>query len=423
LILDKFSRRWLCRTGFESRVLPSLGPTTVLNEEIVLPTAPTDRDVEQTAGDGWHDMGFNMNSLSGNVDQDDNEDEACAIDLCDDSDEDHHSEQIKLGRLSYQSVKANCEEMCRYVQNDQLQLAELKLLTDRILNRLRNKQNIHASFVDTMDSQLVNGGERSMLPRSAVGRIVPNSRSMKRKRSKEEYQKTFFETGRTNKATKAHPSIAATTSTCFQASDENHLPPPKLNHRSCSFCNKAHHFARKCPTLLQHGVPPLQQKDIKSREKLQAELTAVGGIVTYTRDVEDKRTLYTTLPRRIGAIFIFKRLYVKDINEKEHHDNYCVECTIHKVGGEEHELYSRSLFLVSCIAKYVVRSSTNQIISLLQHSNQAPPLSQTQYFPQNMSQDYTAGMSQGLSQGFSQQQFMQPVDNNPFATMGFGATL
>jgi hypothetical protein len=39
-----------------------------------------------------------------------------------------------------------------------------------------------------------------------------------------------------------------------------------------------------------------------------------------------------------------------------------------------------------------------------------------------MSQDYTAGMSQGLSQGFSQQQFMQPVDNNPFATMGFGAT-
>jgi hypothetical protein len=138
--------------------------------------------------------------------------------------------------------------------------------------------------------------------------------------------------------------------------------------------------------------------------------------------VEDKRTLYTTLPRRIGAIFIFKRLYVKDINEKEHHDNYCVECTIHKVGGEEHELYSRSLFLVSCIAKYVVRSSTNQIISLLQHSNQAPPLSQIQYFPQNMSQDYTAGMSQGLSQGFSQQQFMQPVDNNPFATMGFGAT-
>ena len=166
--------------------------------------------------------------------------------------------------------------MCQYVQNDQLQLAELKLLTDCILNRLRNKQNIHASFSDTMESPLESRENQSMLPKSAVGRIVSNPKSMKRKRSKEEFKRSFLKRVGSRKATKDHPSIPSTTSTCFQASDENHLPPPKLDHRACSFCKKAHHFVGKCPTLLQNGVPPLLPKDTKPRTKLQAKLTAVG---------------------------------------------------------------------------------------------------------------------------------------------------
>ena len=374
--LDKFSTRWLNRTGFESRVLPTLLPTIFQNGETDRPNPPTDMLPGQSVRkvtDGWHDMGFNINTsldedvddLGGSCDEDGDGD--CGIDDMVEDNEDR-----KLGRLSYQSVKANCEEMCRYVQNDQLQLAELKLLTDRVLIRLRNKQNIHACFTDIVVNHSVNKSsvDQSHLPKSAVGRIISNPQFMKRKRSR-------FEHGRINRATKAQPSIAATTSTSFQASDENHLPPPKLDHRACSFCKKAHHFVGKCPTLLQHGVPPIAARDTKARTKLQAELTAIGGIVTYTREVDDQRTLYTTLPRRIGAIFIFKRLYVKNITEKEHHDNYCVECTIYKTGGEEHELYSRSLFLVSCIAGFVIRSTTNHIISMLQYTNQAPPTSQT----------------------------------------------
>ena len=56
-------------------------------------------------------MGFNINTLLDNDDQPDNGDENCAIDLCDDVEEDEGSDQRKLGRLSYQSVEANCEEM------------------------------------------------------------------------------------------------------------------------------------------------------------------------------------------------------------------------------------------------------------------------------------------------------------------------
>jgi hypothetical protein len=357
---------------------------------------PSQQPVNHT-GDGWQNMGLPMNTPLETDEPNDNGEQNNAIDVDEEEEDDDESVDKITGRLSYQSVKANCEEMCRYVQNDQLQLAELKLLTDRILIRLRNKQNIHASFTDSMDSHLGTRGNTSMLPKNAVGRIVTNPLFMKRKRSR-------FEYGRKQKATRTQPSIAATTPSVFQTSYENHLPPPKLDHRACSFCKKAHHFVGKCPTLLQHGVPPLAPKDTKSRTKLQAELTAVGGIVTYTRDVEDKRTLYTTLPRGIGAIFIFKRLYVKDIIEKEHHDNFCVECTIYKMGGEEHELYSRSLFLVSCIATYVVRSSTNHIISLLQYTNLAPPLSQ-----------------RSVSVSTPMDSFMNPGVNN-FQTNGVGAS-
>jgi hypothetical protein len=195
LNLDKFSRRWLNRTGFESRVLPSLSITPVAHEVTNLPTPPTDMLVQQARGDGWHDMGFNITTTLDSDDLDDICDENCAIDLCNEEEEDQETNTTKLGRLSYQSVKANCEEMCRYVQNDQLQLAELKLLTDRILSRLRNRQNIHASFADSLDSITETTQNKSMFPKSAVGRIVSNPKLMKRKRSKEEYfKRPKFET-------------------------------------------------------------------------------------------------------------------------------------------------------------------------------------------------------------------------------------
>jgi hypothetical protein len=142
-----------------------------------------------------------------------------------------------------------------------------------------------------------------------------------------------------------------------------------------------HHFVGKCPTLLQHGFPPLALNHKKARTKLQAELLAVGGVVMYTRESTDERPVHISLPQGIRAIFIFKRLYVKNLSQKEHHDNYCVEYTLHKKNGEENELYTCSLFLVSCVATFVVRSSTNFIVCLLQSTNQVPatnPLPPTQ---------------------------------------------
>ena len=285
LTLSKLAPRWLNRTTFESLVLPGLSSVENLANN-------GDSASNNNGGDGWHDMGVGIPHQS---DAPINGPEVMDVDNLIVGDEfpiDVDDEDIntnKDGRLTYQSVKANCDEMCRYVQNDQLQLAELKLLTDRVLNRLRNRQNIHASFVDmnTDTPGFIVG-----LPKSAVGKVVPNSSGMKRMKSR-------FELGRSNrknKATKANPSILSTIATAFDGSDENHLPPPKLDHRACSFCKQAHHFVGKCPVLHKHGVPPLAPKDTSARNRLQADLTSPGRIVTFTREETDLRHLYSTLP-------------------------------------------------------------------------------------------------------------------------------
>jgi hypothetical protein len=219
LVVDKFARRWYNRTYFESNVLPSLSvsPTSTGEQHTITNVQSVIRD------DGWHDVGVDQNRYSGNnqingTDNGDPDDHGCNTN----DDEEGETDQANFAPLTYQSVKANCDEMCRYVQNDQLQLAELKLLTDRILSRLRNRQNIHASFVEDVPLSQV---DPNLLPKSAVGKIVSNAGSMKRKRSRQEHFHM-------NRAKKAQPSIAVVTPSNLNGNQDHHLPLPKLDLRA-----------------------------------------------------------------------------------------------------------------------------------------------------------------------------------------------
>ena len=371
LNIEKFARRWLNRTTFESNLLPS-------------PDSRTEANNGSEADDGWHDMGFG-HPLTQGVE----ETRACDTIDCDkenhssdfpnngeydsDGSSDSDCEEEESGPLTYQSVKANCDEMCRYVQNDKLQLAQLKLLTDRVISRLRKRLNIHATFIEVEGE---GDGANSFMPRDAVGKAINNATSSKRKVSRHEHT-------RTNKKQRAQKSIAASTNTHFDASDEAHLPAPKLDQRACSFCKKAKHFVGKCPTLHQHGVAPLPRGDLKSRTQLQADLTSGGRIITLNREPSDDRTVYNSLPSGVGAIFIFQRYYVNNLNQNEHEyvDNYCVECTVLKVGGEQHGEYNRCLFFVSCVATRIVKSQSNWIISMVQYNTIVPRIGLDQQQP------------------------------------------
>jgi hypothetical protein len=366
--------------------------------------------------DGWQDFGVDQNHNPGNsqLNGNDNGDPVDHGGNIND-DEEVETDQVNFAPLTYQSVKANCDKMCRYVQNDQLQLAELKLLTDRILSRLRNRQNIHASFIE--DVPLSQGvplsqADQTFLPKSAVGKIVSNAGSMKRKRSRQEHFHM-------NRAKKAQPSIAVVIPSNLSGNDAHHLPLPRLDQRACSFCKKKRHFVGKCPTLLQYGVAPLVDKDDQSRSKLQAELTA-PVFITSSRDLTDERTVFTTLPQGIGALIIFKRFFIQNLLPNDQLGNYCVECTIHTNNGDVHDRYNRSLFVVACVAKYVVKSTTNRIVSLLQYTTQVtetPQLPPTHFtnnfqtmghFPHAPNNYIYTQLSQQLSQQPMSQHGSQP---------------
>jgi hypothetical protein len=382
LNMEKVARRWLNRTTYESHILPT-GRNVATGGVRPVPEE-----------DGWHDMGFTRrqpaelgvgevnathdvgnNSLPIDVDKE-NYSTGCEFGAMPDSDSELDGSDLEVeeyGRLTYQSVKANCEEMCRYVQNDQLQLAQLKLLTDRVISRLRKRLNIHATFVEvpSMGDEATAPG----MPKDAVGKALTNATTTKRKHSKHEHGRDHArDHGRRNKAKRAQQSIAVCTNTNFDASDERHLAPARLDHRACSFCKKSKHYSGKCPTLHQFGVPPLTRGDLKCRTQLQADLTSGGRILTSTRETTDHRTVFTSLPTGVGAIFIFRRFYVNNLNqnEQEYVDNYCVECTLLKVGGDQHGEYNRSLFLVSCVATHIVKSQSNWIISMLQYTSHRP---------------------------------------------------
>ena len=164
------------------------------------------------------------------------------------------------------------------VQNDQLQLAELKLLTDWVIGRLRKNLNIHASFVDTPSQLQHENGTSSLEPKDAVGKTVSNAKNMKRKCSKFEKDRCHCE-----KAAQMQALMEYSTNNNFDASD-GHLPPPKLDHRACSFCKQAKHYVEKCPTLNHHGAFPLPKCNLQSQTQLQAELTSGGRIVAFTWD-------------------------------------------------------------------------------------------------------------------------------------------
>jgi hypothetical protein len=97
-----------------------------------------------------------------------------------------------------------------------------------------------------------------------------------------------------------------------------------------------------------------------------------------------------------------------------------VECTIHKNNGEFHGRYNHSLFVVACVAKYVVKSTTNRIVSLLEYTNQVtetqqlPPTHFTNnfqtrgHFPQAPNNYIYTQLSQQLSQPQMSQHGSQP---------------
>jgi hypothetical protein len=337
-----------------------------------------------------------------------------------DEDNDNHStEDVYETRYSYSTVSRQCDELCRFVANDQTQLHSVFSTVSEMLDRLRRGSNIGVYFLEDTNVNAASRSAQSGGCLLGMGRSITNANKMKRKRSGREIQ---MSKGR--RVTTNFTEIGE--STTFEASDENHLAAPKSNCRSCSMCRLKGHFINNCPMLVGYGMAPLEKGNMLPRHQLQARLSAVGALATARRQPD--RELFTTLPTRIHAIVLHQRYYICDsVDSPEFAGNYCVECTLINRAGEEHPDYTRALFSAGCVGTYVVRSQTNIVINLLAESISAGIQPRTHPFSQSTIAHGSAlapiylNQSQEFSQQFGAPGTVHaPVYHNYQESMGYG---
>jgi hypothetical protein len=297
----------------------------------------------------------------------------------DDSDDEMDEPMEDAGRQNYCSVKRQCDELCRIIANDQPKLQSVFATVTEMIDRLRRQQSVSVYFLETERDIPVYATQHIDDPENAtrvheggalmgMSQPIPNAYTMKRKCSAREVRMSKGRSVKTN-----YLEVGA--STPFVASDENNLLAPRTNVRACSMCRLTGHFIGTCPCLTSYGSQPLEKNNIECRQNLQARLTGIATVATYTR--KENGNVFNSLPTDIDALVIFQRYFIDHtLDSPEFTGNYCVECTILHQGGQENPNYTRQLFSVGCITTFVVRSKTNIVISLLKELSGESMLSQ-----------------------------------------------
>ena len=123
----------------------------------------------------------------------------------------------------------------------------------------------------------------------------------------------------------------------------------------------------KCNLLRLYGADPLKYKDQQQRVDLAAKITDVNGFVTLMRDEDDERTVMKSFPKaRLPAVILHKKYLINNnLVFNLSPDNLCIECTFLKVGGEEDINFTKALFHAKDVARYVQKTLTNVVVSLL----------------------------------------------------------
>ena len=119
--------------------------------------------------------------------------------------------------------------------------------------------------------------------------------------------------------------------------------------------------------MLLYGARPLARNDEGARTRLQMDMSLVGTFKTSPRDEFDDRTIMSKFPKsRLPGLILHRRYLIDDkIVEPMNPDNFCIECTFIKEGGEEDIRYRKVLFHVRDVVAYVSKTKSSMIVSLL----------------------------------------------------------
>ena len=317
-------------------------------------------------------------------------------DLEDESDEDagflraigiEDRKMAALDTVTYQSLTEKMQELARLVQRDKgmLDLVESSIVS--MIERVRNKKSIRFEYVE--DTRLENDDVNNV----NVGRVgfVPNPSNMNRLRSRHEISASY-------RTQRKRP----------RPSNDEEYAQNNVKTKSCRFCRQSGHTINHCPKILCYGEAPLKTQT--SRSNFVSNLNQPGYFsVTITQNNEKREIADNFPPRTKGIVVHFK-------STKLDGEIYFATTVLDDFGNPHH-IYNKYPFLKGAITKFICRSQSSIVISLLKPKEDGYESFGFPTFTQQLSQRSDMGSVSlpGLSVTFpdySQGQLSQMTNNN-----------
>ena len=126
------------------------------------------------------------------------------------------------------------------------------------------------------------------------------------------------------------------------------------------------HGKFQCPILLAYGNAPLPNGSLHARQTLAMNLSQINKFSVHKRLDTDTRDVLKSMPKKIAALIIHKRYLINTLLAVTMvPENFCLECTFLKDGGQEDIRYSKVLCRINDVTTFLTKSRTNVIVSLL----------------------------------------------------------
>lgn len=253
--------------------------------------------------------------------------------------------------VSYAELLNLCAILVRTVANDKKEKRKVHSIVQGMITRYQKQVEFGVHFDDHLqvESEQDNNNITTHQPLRATTQNIPNSSKVGRKMSAREHIVRK----------KARRGMAGSQlSQCSQADDDDNLGPPKSRTRGCTLCHLGGHGRFQCPSLIQYGSP-LQKEDAVLRAEIATELVKTTSYVTSNLVPDDNRIVYATLPKAIKAIVLHNR-YTKDGGQ-----TFILEATLLQDGGYPHEDYTKVIFDICAITKFLLRGKNCLFVSQL----------------------------------------------------------
>lgn len=341
LLLEKYNSRWL-----QNRIYDQRNPSSA-----------------STSTRGPVNLNVVTNAVNNNNSGVPNEDE----DMPQGQDSGSENEEGEPQRIRYSQAKEEFEVLLRLASTDFQAMASISSTVCTMTERLRNKQSVNVIFETVVANNNGNQTSASCDPIPGTLNASTNAGNHIRLRSRNEMASNFVR--------------AVVRRVGAHSSDRDFITTGATTTRACGICRMGGHKRGNCPTLAVYEKPALAFYNLPIRMELAKQLSDPAAFHNYVRADNDYRPVSQTLPVGMKGVVIHFRLVDPNMKAEP-----CLECTCLMAKAEKHARYSRSLFSLSIIARFMVKGQSTIVVSEL--------VAPTRLYSQQMSQMSQQQMSQ-----------------------------